>query len=70
MIPIGIFFLEDPFSSESQMVPVLFCQPELKASPVILIRSSPVDFKSTDSELCASTALLVNVQKRQHFPIS
>jgi len=62
--------LEDPFSSESQVVPVLFCQPELKASPVILIHSSPVDFTSTDSEPCASTALLVNISKRLHYPVS
>jgi len=46
------------------MVPVLFCPPELKASPVILIHSSPVDFTSTDSEPCVSTALLVNVSKK------
>ena len=55
MIPVGsFFFLEDPFSSESQIVLVLFCQPELRASPVILIHSSP----------CASTALLVNISKK------
>jgi hypothetical protein len=34
------FNLEVPFPSESQMVPVSFCQPELKASPVILVHSS------------------------------
>lgn len=45
------------------MVPVLFCQPELKASPVILIHLSPVDYTSTYSEPSASTALLVNTSK-------
>ena len=41
-----------------------FCQPELKASPVILIHSSPVDFTSTNSVPCASTALLINISKK------
>lgn len=46
------------------MVPVSFCQPEPKASPVILTHSGPVAFTSTDSEPCASTAVLVNIPKK------